>query len=299
MTDVKKGKNMNLYDDINFASFGVAGNFTGHLEQAGEAADFVNIVSAEKNAPKGVFPTYLNNDKKSAKNKKKNTPCFLNIFPFDSQKIIFPQNEEKIQIEPECAVLFKAEWKENKIINLKPLVFGASNDCSIRKQGAAKISEKKNWGKYSKGISENFIELDGFSLKSNINDYAIASFLIHDGDIFEYGENSQIKNYSYIYEQLVSWLLDKINNQKNEGPLENINEYLLESNKPENILVSIGATRYTQWGEINFLQNNDEAAVVVYPQSKYTKEQILEIVKSKKTDDKEVSLLYQKICRVE
>ena len=28
------------FDLNNFASFGVAGNFTGHLEQAGEAVDF-------------------------------------------------------------------------------------------------------------------------------------------------------------------------------------------------------------------------------------------------------------------
>ena len=32
------------------ACFGVAGNFTGHLEQAGEAADFVNVVTKEASA---------------------------------------------------------------------------------------------------------------------------------------------------------------------------------------------------------------------------------------------------------
>ena len=37
----------------NTACFGVAGNFTGHLEQAGEAADFVSVAAAE-NAPKAV-----------------------------------------------------------------------------------------------------------------------------------------------------------------------------------------------------------------------------------------------------
>ena len=42
----------------NTACFGVAGNFTGHLEQAGEAADFVSVAAAE-NAPKAVFPTYI------------------------------------------------------------------------------------------------------------------------------------------------------------------------------------------------------------------------------------------------
>lgn len=41
-----------------WAGFGVAGNFAGHLEQAGEAVDFVNVAS-EGVAPKGIFPWYL------------------------------------------------------------------------------------------------------------------------------------------------------------------------------------------------------------------------------------------------
>ena len=38
--------------------FGVAGNFAGHLEQAGEAADFVNVDERRSSAPKGIFPWY-------------------------------------------------------------------------------------------------------------------------------------------------------------------------------------------------------------------------------------------------
>ena len=39
--------------------FGVAGNFAGHLEQAGEAADFVNVERMPQGvAPKGIFPWY-------------------------------------------------------------------------------------------------------------------------------------------------------------------------------------------------------------------------------------------------
>lgn len=292
---------MNFYDIKNIAAFGVAGNFTGHLEQAGEAVDFVNLKVQDKTAPKGVFPTFLpefssadvsNENSKSSKI----TPDFLHVFPFDSTKIIFPENEEKLQIEPECGVIFQAEWTEDKLVNLKPLVFGASNDCSIRKQGAKKISEKKNWGVCSKGLAQNLIPLDGFSSKSNINDYRIASFLVRNGQIFEYGEDSEIKNYSYIYETLVSWLLEKFNYQNDEGPLENIHSYLLESGKPQAIMVSIGATRYTSWGEKNFLQNNDETIVVVYPQSKYSKDKIIEMIENNNIEDKEISVLRQKIC---
>lgn len=288
---------MNFYETKNIATFGVAGNFTGHLEQAGEAADFINLKVQDKSAPKGVFPTFLPDCSSSDISKNSRiTPVFLHEFPFDSSKIIFPKNEEKLQIEPECGVVFDLKWSENQIINLKPLVFGASNDCSIRKQGAKKISEKKNWGACSKGLAQNLIPLDGFSSKSNINDYRIASFLVREGKIFEYGEDSEIKNYSYIYENLISWLLEKLNNQKDEGPLENIHNYLLESGKPKNIMVSIGATRYTSWGEKNYLQNHDETIVIVYPQSIYSKEQIIKMIENNNLNDKKISVLRQKIC---
>ena len=50
---------MNFYDTNDIPCFGVAGNFTGHLEQAGEAADFKNVKTLEQNAPKAIFPTFL------------------------------------------------------------------------------------------------------------------------------------------------------------------------------------------------------------------------------------------------
>ena len=36
--------------------FGVAGNFAGHLEQAGEAADFVNVDGSEGGGAEGNLP---------------------------------------------------------------------------------------------------------------------------------------------------------------------------------------------------------------------------------------------------
>ena len=257
---------MNFYDSTNIPCFGVAGNFTGHLEQAGEAIDFANVKTKEANAPKAIFPTYIPAESE--------VPGFLTVFPFDSKKIIFPKDEEKLQIEPECAVIFEAAWKEQSLIDLKPVCFGASNDCSIRKQGARKISEKKNWGACSKGFSENQIAADGFEKGSILDDYRIASFLIRDSQIYDYGENSAVRDYSYIYKKLTDWMLEKFNGQKNEGPAEDIHSYLVAAGCPERIMVSIGATRYTAWGESNFLQNGDKAVVVVYPESKYTEEQI-------------------------
>lgn len=287
----------NFYDTNDIPCFGVAGNFTGHLEQAGEAADFKNVKTLEQNAPKAIFPTFLPKKCSNLASDASVIPEFLTIFPFDPKRIIFPKGEEKLQIEPECAIIFNATWQGDQLVELKPLSFGASNDCSIRKQGAKKISEKKNWGSCTKGFSENQIEFDSsnFTKDCNLNDYRIASFLIRDGEVYDYGENSAVRNYSYIYKKLTDWMLDKFNHQQNEGPAEDIHSYLVAAGHPQQIMVSIGATRYTAWGESNFLQNGDKAVVVVYPESKYTPDQIKNMAAHDDFSDTSISALVQTV----
>lgn len=270
----------------NMITFGIAGNIAGHLEQAGESKDFTKIVCDDKNAPKAIFPTYFPNSSNKI-------PEFLNIFPFSFDEIIFPTNEEKLQIEPECAIIFDISWENNKIIDLKPISFGASNDCSIRKDGAKKISEKKNWGKSSKGISNNFIKIDSFNKNGNIDEYKIASFLIRDNKINSYGETSLISDYNYIYEKLINWIIDKLNKQVDIGPTENLNEYMISINKTNQILISIGATRYTEYGLNHFLQKGDISVVVLYPKNVYKDEEIINFIKNKDFSHKDISILYQ------
>lgn len=267
--------------------FGVAGNFTGHLEQAGEAVDFANVVTKEANAPKAMFPTYIPGNSAEV-------PEFLHTFPFECGKIIFPSNEQKLQIEPECAIICCLEWNGENVVSVKPVAFGASNDCSIRKEGAKKISLKKNWGKASKGLSENLIAIDRFTEGGILDSYRIASFLVRDGNANVYGEDSPVKGYSYIYEKLIEWCLEKFNGQKNEGPAEDIHTYLIECGRPENAMISIGATRYTDYGEHNFLADGDEAVVVVYPDN-YSAEEIKKMVERNEFNDDMISVLRQRI----
>ncbi|MGN1281682.1 MAG: DUF5718 family protein [Succinivibrio sp.] len=275
-------------DLSNMATFGVAGNFTGHLEQAGESVDFTNVKTKEAKAPKAVFPTFI-------PGKGEVTPSYLRVFPFDSQNIDFPKGEKKLQIEPECAVVFDVTWKDGLVTELKPYAFGASNDCSIRKEGAKKISIKKNWGKSSKGFSDNALELDRFDETGVLQKYRIASFLVRDGVAHPYGEDSAVRDYSYIYETLIEWLIEKFNGQKDEGPAENISAYLKEAGYPQKIMVSIGATRYTEYGETNFLQNGDISVVVVYPEDRYSVQDIVNGVQNGTLNDPLVSILSQKV----
>lgn len=276
--------------DYSVATFGVAGNFTGHLEQANEASDFANVVTAETNAPKAIFPTHIPVENPEI------TPEFLSVFPFSDDKAIeYPEGQTKVQLEPECAVVFDAIWEGDELKDLIPLGFGASNDCSIRREGAKKISLKKNWCARSKGFSNNIIPIDSFTSKGIINDYRIASFLLRDGKAYPYGEDSAIRDYSYIYGKLITWMLLKFNYQLDEGPAENIHSYLIEAGKPSRIMVSIGATRYTEFGETNFLRYGDHAVVVLYPESKYSFSEIVDIIENNREASSDISILNQEI----
>ncbi|MBV5348639.1 hypothetical protein JZU61_03130, partial [bacterium] len=90
---------------------------------------------------------------------------------------------------------------------------------------------------------------------------------------------------------------NQINTQKDTGPLEPISEYLKEADFPKQAIISIGATRYTHFGETNFLQENDEIIVVVYDNNLYCMNPILMMASSNKLEVKGVSALIQKVIR--
>ncbi len=268
------------------ACFGVAGNFTGHLEQAGEAENFKELRVTDAAAPKALFPTYIPIKEGEGASC---VPAFLNVFPFDPQKIVFPKGEQKLQIEPEMALVFDAAWKDGELVGLEPRFFGASNDVSIRKEGALKISVKKNWGPSSKGFGEQAIKVE----PGIFDRYRIASYLARGGKLFEYGENSPVNGYSYFGKRLNDWLLEKFNRQQDLGPAEDVHSYLAAAGFPTKIFVSVGATRYSDFGKENFLQGGDDSIVALYPDS-YSKEKIEEMI-LRGVPAEGVSLLRQRV----
>lgn len=276
--------------DINLrelATFGVAGNFTGHLEQAGEARDFTQVKTAEANAPKALFPTFLPHDGPSI-------PEYLTVFPFDEYRIIFPEGQQNLQIEPEMAIICEVAWENGQVSALKPIAFGASNDCSIRKEGARKISEKKNWGASSKGLASNLIKIDQFSPGGILDKYRIASFMVRGEEVYEYGEDSAVRDYSYFYDKLLAWCVDRLNHQADQGPAEHVHQYLTEAGCPQRIMISVGATRYTEFGQSHYLQSGDLSVVVVYPEDIYTHEEIVYRVKRDNLEEDDISVLRQR-----
>jgi hypothetical protein len=248
---------INLDELHSWFGFGVAGNFAGHLEQAGEAADFVNVTS-EGVAPKGIFPWYA-----------PGSDSFLGEFPLSQDAVVLPESAEplNLQIEPEVGLACRVVWAGDTVASLQPVALGAFNDCSIRRPGAPKISHKKNWGSASKGVAPQFFDISDLTPDGPTATLRLVCHLqTAGGELHEYGVDSPLLGYSYYGEVLLDWIVERLANQKGsaETPLEDVGALMVASGHPEHVLIGIGATRYTSLGESTFLQPGDEAIVRVY-----------------------------------
>jgi len=235
-----------------FAGFGVAGNFAGHLEQAGEIRDFASL-KARGEGPKGIFPFHL--------------PIaghFLSENPVSSSFLALPDGAQ-VQAEPEVALLVDLSWDAAGRATVRPTAFAAFDDASIRREGAPKISLKKNWGPGSKGLSDDRIALpEGLVPGCALDRFRIASFLGRDGSWEAYGQDSPVTGYMLYGPDLVEWIEQKLSAQEDEGPLEDLPALLEAAGRPDRAVVTIGATRYTPFGESTFLREGDRFAVAVY-----------------------------------
>lgn len=269
------------------AGFGIAGNFALHLEQAGEAEDFRNVEVADENGPKGLFPFYIPG---------KTGP--LGTFPLSSDTIRLPEDASlSVQAEPEVALLCELVYSDTKVSGVIPKRFAPYNDCSIRRQGAKKISEKKNWGAASKGIGTKTVAIDRFGEGGVMDGWHIASFLRRGGELHRYGEDAALTGYSYFHETLLAWIVNQLNTQQDSGPLEPVLSYLAEAGYPTEAVISIGATRYTAYGEMTFLVPGDEMIVVLYDTALHHADSVMEGIDVGVYDADGMSVLSQKVVR--
>lgn len=240
---------------------GVAGNFAGHLEQAGEAADFVSVDSAGA-GPKGIFPWYVPGH-----------PGQLGEFPLAHDVVALPapgpefSGPLNLQIEPEVGLACHVVWEGDTVVRLDPFALGAFNDCSIRRPGARKISDKKNWGPASKGVARDFFDVSDLTPDGPTATMRLVCFLRGaDGIEHEYGLDSPLLGYTYYGEVLLDWITERIANQKGseQTPLEDVGALMVGAGHPRNVLIGIGATRYTALGESTYLRVGDQSVVRVY-----------------------------------
>ncbi|TDQ56534.1 hypothetical protein EDC45_1939 [Mesocricetibacter intestinalis] len=269
----------------NMIGLGVAGNFAGHLEQAGEAADFKQVNTAEPVQPKAIFPFYV----------PAREAGFLSVYPLSSDILRFPAGgADNLQIEPEIALICDLQYENKKVVKIIPHFFAAYNDCSIRRPNARKICEKKNWGLESKGLAKHWIPLPSFEAGSVIDRYRIACFHRRDGKTNIYGVDSPALGYSYFHQKLLDWIAERMNNQRDQGPINDIAQLLAQANYPDKAVISIGATRYTPFGEQNYLQPGDTSIVAVYNGEKYDESSVFAMAETLQFAE-DISVLIQNL----
>ncbi len=249
---------ISLHDLHDAAGIGVAGNFAGHLEQAGEAADFVNVVADSAVAPKGIFPWYM-----------LGRDGYLGTFPLSHDSLTWPDRDHDVclQIEPEVGAICRLTYDANGVVvAITPEAVAAFNDCSIRVAGAPKISQKKNWAPASKGVAVRGFAVSDLDRDGGLATLGLACFMRRDGEVHEYGIDSPASGYSYAGTTLVGWIIERLANQQGSAdtPLEPVGAYLREIRCPERVLFGIGATRYTAFGEATSLAPGDDSIVIVY-----------------------------------
>ncbi len=270
-TSLQTSLGISLNDLTRAAGLGVAGNFAGHLEQAGEAGDFMNVAAAA-GKPKGIFPFYLPADDSSGA-----IPARLRVQPTHITTLTPPAKPSaNLQIEPELGLWCELTYGPVGVASVTPLAAGAFNDCSWRRPDAHKISEKKNWGPASQGFAcDQLFPLDDFTPTGPLATLRIASFLRRHGTLSPYGEDAPVAGYGLLYQELLDWLVEKLQHQTDHGPLENINAMLCAAGQPDHALIAIGATRYLPLGETTYLQPGDQAIVAVYDSTQATCENLI------------------------
>ena len=270
--------------------FGVAGNFAGHLEQAGEAVDFVNVAAAAA-MPKGIFPWYA-----------PGASSFLGAFPVSSDELRVPDPAVapgRIQIEPELGVLFDVvRGDDGTVASLAPRWVTAFDDCSLRRPNAAKISEKKNWGDASKGVATTAFAVTDLDPGGALASLRLACFLRRGADTHAYGVDSEIPTYTLIGQPLVDWLVDRLHTQRGSAdtPLEDVGA-LLDASGATRAFVGVGASRYEPLGETTFVEAGDEAIVVVYDSSAHDPNLVAERIAERRDDELTAASVLRRLAR--
>lgn len=88
-----------------------------------------------------------------------------------------------------------------------------------------------------------------------------------------------------------------MNHQPDQGPMNNIYQYLQQARYPTQAVISIGATRYTEFGEKHFLQIGDTSIVVVYNGEQYSSQQIYAMVEQERFPTDISALVQQVVAR--
>lgn len=233
---------------------GIAGNFAGHLAQAGEADISSKNTMPASDKPSGIFPIYFP--------KMQN---YLGIYPVSNTQILADFSHPiALQLEAETCILFEVCYQDRQVSQLNPKAFSVFNDCSLRKIKTDKLSEKKNWGTCSTGLGEQWRTINDFSAQGDFAQLHLTAYLRRHDKIMPYGIDTPIQNYQCFNQSLIDWIIDALNFQPDEGAFPELHYSFIDMHQPDQMIISLGATRYTDFGQTGFLQPEDEIGLFIY-----------------------------------
>lgn len=252
---------------------GIAGNFAGHLQQTGEEKGLKGEVDTQR--PQALFPFYVSGASDS----------YLDVDPYSFDTLILPTDSTaKVQMELEIALIAKVKYLGDSILNIEPESMTLFNDATYRNAVVDKLAQKKNWGSASKGVASKVIPIAEFSKSADLDKYRFCSFHGRDGVWNTCCNDVSLGDYSYSYEQLLSWLVSQCNAQQNEGALHSIQDLFCQAEYPERILISLGSSRYTRYGESHQLKSKDLMCAVLYDSTRIDMAEITSFVERSEID---------------
>lgn len=188
---------------------------------------------------------------------------------------IYPSEGSDVDIEPEFVVRCKVIYERGRVVDLVPQAMTIGNDYTIRTlEGATKISDRKAWGSRSKGINHSWWKESSFIDENCAENINIVSYIERNGKIHCATPIASCANTKLFNVELIRWVVNKINNQQDEGIYEQILPEFEKSGMPDELLLYTGAPSYSAWGEDNFIQRGDRVHIMAYCSDVWQSEQI-------------------------
>merc|ERR1712181_199660 len=90
------------------------------------------------------------------------------------------------------------------------------------------------------------------------------------GNIHLYSAPAPARTYLMYNNELLDWVVDRLNNQQTDGILGYISDLIRLADYPTSMWIMLGAGEYTEWGQKNFIEVGDECLVVIYDETVHT-----------------------------
>ncbi|MGF1695467.1 DUF5718 family protein [Vibrio lamellibrachiae] len=250
-------------------SLGIIGNFLGHLSGAESVT--------EDRLPNGIFVIDCEHPDTLSSN----------------EIAKYPEQGSKVDIEPEFVLRCQVSYAGGKVSALMAKQMTIGNDFTIRDlPGSEKIDQRKSWGAQSKGINAHWWDILRLSPANYGENFRLISFIERNGEMILATPEVNCTELKVFYCHLMAWMVDRINNQKDEGMYSAILPSIAKLGYPSELILYTGAPNYTPWGEKNFVQKGDKIHIAGYDAEFVDSALVKEMFNRNETDNNDYLLSF-------